>query len=78
MYVPKHRLFLRDFTKNPSGVVSDSCKSSGMTLATPYFTGSVKRKKKKSRAFAKSPGGWEKEKKEVNLARICFEVFKTG
>lgn len=43
---PKHLLFLRDFTKNSSGVANNSSKSLSRTLATPYFTGSAKRKKK--------------------------------
>lgn len=52
-HIPKHLLFLRDFTKNPSGVVSDRCKSLGMTLTTPFFTGSAIIK---VCSFAKCPG----------------------
>lgn len=63
-HIPKHLLFLRDFTKDPSGVAKDSCKSLGAALVTPYCTGSVEKKKKKSCNFAKSPRGWGKGKKK--------------
>lgn len=53
-HIPKPLLFLRDFTENPSGAVSDSCKPLALTLATPYFTGSAIIKT--SCSFAKRPG----------------------
>lgn len=47
-HFPKHLLFLRDFTKNPSGAVC--------MIATPHFTGSGGEKKTTSNFANKSWG----------------------
>lgn len=69
-HIPKHLLFLRDFTKNSSGVAKDSYKSLDRTLATPYFTGSAKRKKN-SCGFAKSSGGGGRKKVQFWQGFAC-------
>lgn len=56
-HIPKHLLFLRDFTKNPSGPASNGCKSLAMTLANSLlFYWKRNNNNKKSCSFAKHPG----------------------
>lgn len=72
-HIPKHLLFLRDFTTDPSGVAKDSCKSLGAALVTPYCTGSVEKKKKNLATLPKVLGGEGKGRKKISiLERICF------